>query len=330
MQNKNRRHAEFISTSSRYDNNQTLKQVQGDNSIKVEALNNDAFRATLRFGFTLIELLVVVLIVGVLAAVALPQYKRAVLKSRFSTLMLLAKNVWDSNEVFYLSNGGYAAGVDELDVSVPADPKIQVEVKNEDTHQYVQVSKTKLPARITMYQTESPNFAGETHCEALLNDELANWLCQDSLQGTFVGNKFGYAIYSLSPQSTGSLGRMYYNDGGPFADGDVCVGSRHFTGCNNNNFTNESVCVAKSNVASACNGSTFDHSYCIGSGYWSSDTCRGHFQNHSVCYAVGNHNCDNADYDETSCCTGGGCKVEADTCAYKNITPPPAPSYDQY
>ena len=67
-----------------------------------------------KLGFTLIEVLVVVLIIAVLTAVAMPMYKRAVLKSRFSTVMPMAKSVADAQEIYYLNNGEYALGTDEL------------------------------------------------------------------------------------------------------------------------------------------------------------------------------------------------------------------------
>ena len=73
-----------------------------------------------RLGFTLIELLVVVLIIGILAAVALPQYQKAVTKSRAAAVMPLLRAIANAEETYYLANNQYTASYDELSVSLPA------------------------------------------------------------------------------------------------------------------------------------------------------------------------------------------------------------------
>ncbi len=76
-------------------------------------------------GFTLIELLVVVLIIGILAAVAVPQYQRAVEKSKYSRYKMLAVALARAEELYYLENGEYTPDINNLNVDFSETP-IQV------------------------------------------------------------------------------------------------------------------------------------------------------------------------------------------------------------
>ena len=164
-------------------------------------------------GFTLVELLVVILIIGVLAAIALPMYQKAVMKSRFSAMMPLAKALAEANEVYYLEYGRYSEdptaltvqGKDTSSESYPDGTSVLI-YSDEDDLSFVRTENASIPnARYVVYQKHSKNFADTTWCEA--GDEQAESMCialggiiPDGLEGNS-GSDADWTAYLLSGQA---------------------------------------------------------------------------------------------------------------------------------
>ncbi len=155
-------------------------------------MNNNAF--------TLIELLVVVLIIGVLAAVALPQYKVAVEKARATEAITLLKTVKDAEERYYLANGKYSDKWDELDISLPGTVYNNWQLKLSSgwwifisQSSYIHAINKNSTNTFVYHYTQNNDRSNVRLCHAKQNDNVANQVCK-SLGGKNPYNTTGCAI----------------------------------------------------------------------------------------------------------------------------------------
>ena len=71
-------------------------------------------------GFTLLELLVVVVIIGILAAIALPQYQLAVDKAEFAKYQSMVSSLRDAYDDYVLANNKGTKHFEDLSFTLPS------------------------------------------------------------------------------------------------------------------------------------------------------------------------------------------------------------------
>ena len=157
-------------------------------------------------GFSLLELLVVILIIGILAAIALPQYNMAVMKSRFAVLMDMVRVMNDAEERYYMVHDKYSDTYEGLDMDLSG----------------CTLSDDKKKCNYTWGNCEINTYSGAGRLDCYNNTSLKNAYAQYLKQGSYA--HYGRACIASTMDVNDKYNRLCKNMGTVSTWSDYCYG----------------------------------------------------------------------------------------------------------